>query len=637
MYISNRLYNKNFLLLLFSDIMIVIISFYLSVLFRFDFTIPKYIFQNLSFEIFLLVAFIKIFCFRIFALYRGMWRYTSVWDALNILKGNLLASLILFLLIFSLNKFQNFSRSVFIIDFILCSGVIGISRVGIRIFFSHIYNIIRPDLDTKLSKNILLIGAGYTGQALLRQVLEMPGKTIRVIGFLDDNPRKIRSRLHDVEVLGKVKDLNKIKIIYDEIYICIPSATKNQMYNIINECKKTKKPFKTLPSISELVSGKVSISHLRDVSIVDLLGREEISLDKTAINKFIRGKRVVVTGAGGSIGSELARQCIKFEPSVLIMIDNCELNLFQIENELLAESKVNILFKPILSDIRDFSGIDQIFKEFKPQLVFHAAAYKHVPMQEAFPSEAVKTNILGTKNIATLSIKYHVEKFVLVSTDKAVRPTNVMGATKRIAEILLQNFNREQEITDFMVVRFGNVLGSSGSVIPIFQKQIKHGGPVTVTDPDMKRYFMSIPEASQLILQAGSLGIGGEVFILDMGSPIKIIDIAEELIRLSGFEPDIDIPVIITGSRPGEKKVEELSLPSEKLDNTKHDKIFVLKEPEVLFESLSEINNLIKGLSDNLSKKKPNEIIKILSNMLPDYKPDTANTNTLIIDSSAKA
>ena len=375
---------------------------------------------------------------------------------------------------------------------------------------------------------------------------------------------------------------------------------------------------------------------LKFLSLLDLLGREEVELDKKSINKFIKGKRVLVTGAGGSIGSELVRQCIKFKPSVLVMMDTSELNLFQIDREIISEES-NILFKPVLSDIRDFSVVDQVFNEFKPQIVFHAAAYKHVPMQEYFPWEAVKTNVFGTLNVSDLSVKYDVEKFVLVSTDKAVKPTNVMGATKRLAEMVTLNYNRKQNKTEFMAVRFGNVLGSSGSVIPIFQEQIKNGGPVTVTDPDMERYFMSIPEASQLILQAGSLGNGGEVFILDMGDPIKIIDIANELIRLSGFEPGADILIKYTGTRPGEKKIEELSLPTEKLDKTKHEKILVLNDSEITDEILTSIIHDVKDLEDGLSGRTANQVRSLLSSILPEYVPDLTSNEPVYIRVKAEA
>ena len=437
--------------------------------------------------------------------------------------------------------------------------------------------------------------------------------------------------MNGVLVINSINKLSSISVHYDEIYICVPSADRLQMRKIIDECKKTSKPFKTLPSISELIEGKISISQFRDVSIIDLLGREEVRLDKNSINNYLTGKIILVTGGGGSIGSELVRQCVKYDPSLMIIIDISEFNLFKIEREIIA-LKSKVTFKPILSDIRDYSGIEQIFNEYKPEVIFHAAAYKHVPMQEQFPWEAIKTNIFGTENLSKLSLKYGVEKFVLVSTDKAVKPANVMGATKRIAEMIIQNLTISGSNTEFMAVRFGNVLGSSGSVIPIFQEQIKNGGPVTITDPEMQRFFMSIPEASQLILQAGSLGNGGEVFILDMGEPIKIIDIANELIRLSGFIPNEDIHIEITGSRPGEKKVEELSLPSEFLNKTKHDKILVFNNNL----SKEKLKNVIRGVEDLKNKisnnRVPEKIRMYLSKILPEFKPINGSSSEKIYD-----
>ena len=598
-YFTKRIKDKNFLLLLCSDMMLITIAFSMSVLFRYEFIFPAevtYLVTPLSFIAFVII---KILSYKIFRLYQGMWRYTSVWDMINVFKANLFASTIIISGVYIISSFEGISRAIFVLDLFICSVLTGSSRLGIRLFFSHFMHVLKPYNEQNQNKNVILIGAGDTSQNILRQTLQAPEMLIRITGILDDNQNKVGQRLHGVPIIGTINSLSTLNVDFDEVYICLPSADRKQMLRIVNECKKTRKPFKTLPSISELVEGKVSISQFREVSLLDLLGRKEIELNKKSINNFIKGKRVLVTGAGGSIGSELVRQCIKFDPSVLVMLDISELNLFEIDRELISKES-NILFKPVLADIRDYSVVDQVFNEFKPQVVFHAAAYKHVPMQEYFPWEAVKTNVLGTENISKISIKYDVEKFVLVSTDKAVKPVNVMGATKRLAEIITQDYNRKQNDTEFMAVRFGNVLGSSGSVIPIFQEQIKNGGPVTVTDPEMERYFMSIPEASQLILQAGSLGIGGEVFILDMGDPIKIIDIASELIRLSGYEPELDIPIEFTGTRPGEKKIEELSLPTEHLDKTKHDKIFVLNDPDITNEATSKIIAGIKDLGKGL-------------------------------------
>ena len=634
-YITKRLKDRNFLVLLGSDIVLLFLAFYLSVLLRYEFVVPPEIILLWSWKTCIAFLIIKIASFRIFCLYRGMWRYTSIWDMVNVFKANILASLLIVIGVATVFGFQGISRAVFVLDLFICAVLIGSSRLGIRMFFSHIFHAIKTGHEKNTQKFVLLIGAGDTGQTILRQTLQQPKEGIDVVGFLDDNPNKLGARLHGVPVIGSVADLENVVTQFDEILICTPSANREQMRTIIEECKKTDKPFKTLPSISELVHGNVSISQFREVSLVDLLGREEISLDESSINEFIHGKRVLITGAGGSIGSELVRQCMKFEPAVLVMLDISELNLFEIDREIM-EQKSPILFKPILSDIRDPSVLNQVFEEFEPQVVLHAAAYKHVPMQEYFPWEAVKTNVFGTTNLAKISVRHHVEKFVLVSTDKAVKPVNVMGATKRLAEMIVQSANRENN-TEFMAVRFGNVLGSSGSVIPIFQDQIKNGGPVTVTDPDMERYFMSIPEASQLILQAGAMGMGGEVFILDMGEPIKILDLAYELIRLSGYEPELDIPISFIGIRPGEKKVEELVLDSEQLDQTRHEKILVLKDGGMTDELLAAIKPGLKDLELDLSLHSANQIRTKLSQLLPEYEPDLSSKEPVYLRIKAQA
>ena len=622
-YIRKRLTNRNFLLLFASDIFIIVFSLYVSFIFRFDFIIPNQVLQYFDITYTFLLVIIKIFFFRIFSLYRGMWRYASVWDMFNIIKATSLSSFSLILIIMLTKGFDITSRSVFFIDYIICTGLVCISRLGIRLFFSHFITALKTKNIPINKKRILILGAGDSAHNIIRQTLQKFSNNISVVGLLDDDKNKIGKKIHGIPVLGKISNLNDLNGSYDEIYICIPSANREQMISIIDECKKTKKVFKTLPSLSELIEGKISISQFREVSIVDLLGREEIELNKKSINKFIQGKRVLVSGAGGSIGSELVRQCIKFQPSLIIMIDISEYNLFQIDRETKSISSKTV-FKPILADIRELGSVDKVFNKFEPHVVIHATAYKHVPIQEDFPEEAIKTNIYGTSNIAQISIKYNVKKFVLVSTDKAVKPTNVMGASKRLAEVIIQNFNKKNYKTEFMAVRFGNVLGSSGSVIPIFQEQIKNGGPITITNPNMERYFMSIPEASQLILQAGALGTSGEVFILDMGEPIKIIDIANELIRLSGYEPNRDILIEITGARPGEKKIEELALPTESFDNTKHDKIFVLKDSKLTNEMISKIMIGIKHLNKKMIGKSTEDVKHLISEILPEYEPNNA-------------
>ena len=625
-YFIKHIKNRNFILLLSIDILFIISAFYISVLLRYDSIIPDNLKLIISPWRVLIFIILKVIIFKTFHLYKGMWRYTSIWDIINILKANIVSSIFIFLIIYNFIETNGISNSVFILDFIICTLLISSTRAFLRLFYLN-YNFFVKS-KYKERKKVLIIGAGFVSKQIISQILDHPQNTLEVIGILDDNKNKIGSRLLGYKIFGNIDYITSLNIKYDEIFICCPSATNSEMKRIIKLCNLTNKKFKTLPSINEIINEDFKISQLREVSLNDLLGRKEIELDKNSIKSLIKNKVVLITGAGGSIGSELARQCSKFNPRVLILADISEFNLFQINREM-ADYQLNISIKPILIDIRENDFLENLFKKFRPEIVFHAAAYKHVPMQESFPSEAIKTNIFGTLNLSKLSDKYNVKSFVLVSTDKAVRPTNVMGATKRIAEIITQHYNILSK-TKFISVRFGNVLGSSGSVIPIFQDQIKKGGPLTITDPDMERYFMSIPEASQLILQAGSLGKGSEIFILDMGKPIKIIDIAHQLIKLSGYVPITDIDIQITGKRPGEKKIEELAIDKSKLDNTKHEKILVLEYSKSDEDEKKLIFNRVVKLQKTLIQNfNPNELKIILSKILTDYKPSNILKNKI--------
>ena len=625
-YFIKHIKNRNFILLFSIDILFIISAFYISVLLRYDSIIPDNLKLIISPWRVLIFIILKVIIFKTFHLYKGMWRYTSIWDIINILKANIVSSIFIFLIIYNFIETNGISNSVFILDFIICTLLISSTRAFLRLFYLN-YNFFVKS-KYKERKKVLIIGAGFVSKQIISQILDHPQNTLEVIGILDDNKNKIGSRLLGYKIFGNIDYITSLNIKYDEIFICCPSATNSEMKRIIKFCNLTNKKFKTLPSINEIINEDFKISQLREVSLNDLLGRKEIELDKNSIKSLIKNKVVLITGAGGSIGSELARQCSKFNPRMLILADISEFNLFQINREM-ADYQLNISIKPILIDIRENDFLDNLFKKYRPEIVFHAAAYKHVPMQESFPSEAIKTNIFGTLNLSKLSDKYNVKSFVLVSTDKAVRPTNVMGATKRIAEIITQHYNLLSK-TKFISVRFGNVLGSSGSVIPIFQDQIKKGGPLTITDPDMERYFMSIPEASQLILQAGSLGKGSEIFILDMGKPIKIIDIAHQLIKLSGYVPITDIDIQITGKRPGEKKIEELAIDKSKLDNTKHEKILVLEYSKSDEDEKKLIFNRVVKLQKTLIQNfNPNELKIILSKILTDYKPSNILKNKI--------
>ena len=607
---------RNLRFLMFSDIISILCGFIFSAIIRSDFAIPSIFYSNHIYQILGFSIVSKLIVFSSFGMFRGMWRYTSLVDMFNIFKANALGTLILVAVIGYFRGFQDIPRSIFLIDFMLTFAFTALSRVSIRLVYSHLIN--PKPYRIELNKRVIVIGAGTTGEFICREILNDSKHRMEPIGFLDDNKSYHNKSIHGRPVLGKISDLSEFLTSYDEALICCPNAPRKDIYKIIEICKDAGKPFKTLPSMDELVSGKLSINQLKEVSIIDLLGRNEIQLDDLSIKKYIQGKRILITGAGGSIGSELVRQCIKYEPALLVMLDNSEFNLFTIEREILGKPS-NVLTKPLLSNIRDSDILSKVFTEYQPQVVFHAAAYKHVAMQEAFPWEAIKTNVLGTTNLVKLSLEHNIEKFVLVSTDKAVKPINVMGATKRLAELICQGADSSYS-TRFMAVRFGNVLGSSGSVIPIFQEQIKAGGPVTITDPDMERYFMSVPEAAQLIIQAGSLGKGGEVFSLDMGQPIKILDIANELIRLSGLEPDIDIPISFIGARPGEKQFEELIHDTETVQKTLHDKILEIR-PTLTTDTIKDITDRIMSGALNGHEFDNNEIRESLSSFVPEYTP----------------
>ena len=598
------------------DLTVIILSFFSAFFLRFDFAVP-FEYGRQYFIWLPVFAAVKLISFSFFGLYRGIWRYTSLWDIINIGKAVLSASVVVILLFGFTIGFDGFPRSIFLLDFIITMIAVSSTRIAVRIYFSHTQTETNtPNKPDK--KKLILIGAGQTGEKIAREIINSSSSPYSIVGFVDDTPSKSGAMLHGYKVLGGVADLPKITIPYDELLITAPSANGDQMRKIVMSCKETGKRYKTVPTLSELIDGNISLSAIRDVSYNDLLGREEVKLDMNSIDAFLNGKRVLVTGAGGSIGSELVRQCLNFNPAMLLLLDNSEYNLFSIEQEL-SKQKPKSVVRYILGNIRDRKWLDRFCHDYKPQVILHAAAYKHVPIQERHPREAVLTNVFGTQNLVQVAHESGVEKFVLVSTDKAVHPVNVMGATKRLTEIMVQSINRKSK-TAFMAVRFGNVLGSSGSVIPIFREQIRRGGPVRVTHPDMIRYFMSIPEASQLILQAGALGSGGEVFVLDMGKPIKIKDMAYDLIRLSGFEPETEIPVVYTGVRSGEKLYEELVISGEDVNQTDHQKIMIIRNgnSRLDWENLSlNIDKLVY-----VAKSFDNDTVKShLIKIVPEYEP----------------
>jgi FlaA1/EpsC-like NDP-sugar epimerase len=600
------------------DLSLIVLSYFLAYELRFEGQIPtEYLF--IIKRTILIVIPIKIVTFLIFNLYRGMWRYTSLVDFINVIKAVIVSSISIILIILFFYSFSGFSRSVFILDFLLTAVFITGIRLGIRLYLSRrqtaVCSVFRKK-DRK-AKRMLLIGAGNTGEYVLRELMNNPAIQMIPVGFLDDDQIKLSKEIHGVPVLGRINQIEELDVDYDEILICVPSATGTQMRRIVEVCERSEKPFKTMPPLGELIDGRVSLKLIREVTMTDILGREEVRLDEEEIKKYISGKRVLITGAGGSIGSELARQISRFNPQAVALVDFSEYNLYQVEMECWGRFK-EIKLEAYLADVGNLHHTSRVFEYFRPDVIFHAAAYKHVPIQELNPWEAVYNNVLAMRNVIACSIDAGVDKFVLVSSDKAVRPTNVMGTTKRICELMASCGNGNSK-TRFISVRFGNVVGSSGSVIPLFQQQIAKGGPVTVTHPEITRYFMSIPEAAQLILQAGAMGEGREIFILKMGEPVRILDLARDVIRFNGFEPEKDIEIVFTGLRPGEKLYEELITEGEGIVPTRHEKIMVLTPDQC--NNYDRLPNQIDELIRTADTFDIPAIKAKLKEIIPEYTP----------------
>lgn len=544
-------------------------SYFLAFGLRFDFTLEhKYTGQYLAW--FPALVAVRVGTYWFAGLFRGMWRYTGARDLRAIILATT-ASTALFLAGLGF-LFRTFPRSVLVIEWALCILFVGGARFA--------YRTLRADRQPPPHKDakpirLLIVGAGDAGEMLLREIDRSHRARFKVLGLVDDARDKHHAHIHGVKVLGGIDALPALvaERDADEVIIATPSATGAQMRRIVDQCKAAGVRFKTMPGVDQLIDGRVSLNQVRDVAIEDLLGRDPVQLDMEAIAGVMKGHVVMVTGAGGSIGSELCRQVCRFSPAALLLVERAENALFHVHRELLAHHP-EVPLVPCMADVGDAPRVDELFSRLKPTVVLHAAAHKHVPMMEWNPCEAVKNNVLGTRTLADAADRHGVERFVMVSTDKAVNPTSVMGATKRVAEIYVQALSQRSR-TRFVTVRFGNVLGSAGSVIPIFKEQIAAGGPITVTHPEMRRYFMTIPEASQLVLQAGTMGQGGEIFILDMGEPVRIADLARDLITLSGLRPGEDVEIRFTGMRPGEKLFEELSVDAEAAEKTRHPKIFV--------------------------------------------------------------
>ena len=625
----------SFWVVLGGDILLLVAAHLLAYAIRYDFVItPKEMAAFWAVLPWLLPVKIGIFYF--FGLYRGMWRYTGVIDLLNIMWANVLTGLVIMAGVLMATRFEDFSRSVFVLDTILSFILIAGLRFSLRLFFQGLprwHDFIKPKGEDRRRKRLLLVGAGDAGEKIVREILDNRSLPYQVVGFLDDHPTKIGKKIHGIPVLGPVADLREqvAQVRAQEILIAMPSADRDQMERVVGICSEAGIPYKTLPGMGELISDKVSIKTIRDVSYKDLLGRPPVRLEMERIEEVLGGRTVLVTGAGGSIGSELCRQILRFNPGRLLLLDAGEENLYRIEMEVLHE-KGYTKYVPILGKVQNGRLLEHIFDQYNPEVVFHAAAYKHVPLVEHNPWEGIYNNVFASKRLMEVSAAYGVDRFILVSTDKAVRPTNVMGATKRLTEMLLQGCclaNGSSGAaapgvatggrTRFMAVRFGNVLGSSGSVIPLFKRQIELGGPVTVTHPDMTRYFMSIEEASQLILQAATMGEGGEVFILEMGTPVRIGQMARDLIKLCGKKPDDEIEVKYIGLRSGEKMHEELITEGEGIVKTEHEKIMVLRCQGCCLDDLSGSLDRLR----ELAQQHDAEGIKAeLKKVIPEYTPE---------------
>jgi len=605
---------------LIADVILISLSVYSAFLVRFEGQIPGQYFLNIG-GVILLASLITIPLFYFLKLYSFSWTYVSTEELISLIKATSLSFLLLTASFFVLRDhpiFSGFPRSTLFISyffiFIFCGGLRFAKRIYLQIF---------PGGKKEEKERTLIIGAGDAGEQILRSILGSPLSPYLLIGFVDDDLAKQGILIHGLEVLGEISDIPKIvkEKRIEGLIVALPSAGSRIIREAVEAGRKAGlKKIKIIPSISEIINGEVGVGVLREVQIEDLLGREPVRLDQKSIENFIQEKIVLITGAAGSIGSELSRQIAKFKPSTLIVLDQDETGIFNISEELKDKFPRQKLIS-LIADIRDKIKIDRIFNKFSPQIIFHATAYKHVPLMELHPDEAVKNNIFGTKIVAEVTIKYGVEKFICISTDKAVNPTSIMGATKRVGEMICQALNNG---TKFISVRFGNVLDSRGSVIPIFREKIKRREPLEITHREMKRYFMTTPEACLLVMEAGAMGQGGEVFVLDMGNPIKILDLAKELIRLSGLEPDKDVPIVFTEPRPGEKFFEEILTTEEGTIATQNQKIFMAKLSLVDKEKL---NLGLEKLEKAAEIDDKETIIKILKELIPSYQPSTNKIN----------
>ncbi len=584
---------------------------------RFDFDIPTHDRSAVKYVAVYVVA-LQLACLFIFRQFEGLLSYFSIPDLRRIFFAMSTSALALLVLWLQVKGFGAPPRGVILVDYV--SSILGLSVLRLCFRMVRERYLSPQSRVTRRRRRVGIIGAGDVGAALVRELVSKRGLGLQPVAFFDDDPSKWRSRVHEIPVVGPPESIldNKLNLQLEKVIIAMPSASARRIGEIVGILQKSHLKFESVPSIDQLATGKVRVSQLRDIEIEDLLGRPAVELEADHIRSILTDKVVMVTGAGGSIGSELCRQIAAFNPQRLLLVEQSEVQIFVIEQELIERGHSGLIL-PLVADILDEVRMRGILQRFRPHVIFHAAAHKHVPMMESQPAEAIKNNSIGTARMCDLALEFEVERFVQVSTDKAINPTNVMGASKRLAEIYLQALSASSPIlTRFMAVRFGNVLGSSGSVIPVFKKQIAAGGPVRVTHPDVTRYFMTIPEAVGLVLQSASMGEGGEIFILDMGQPVKIVDLAKQLIELSGLRPDEDIEIQFIGLRPGEKLFEELSHSGENISKTTHPKIYRLNAQP---ENLKRVESILNKLAEDMPSLEPTQIKLRLQQAVPEYKP----------------
>ena len=585
-------------------------ALFIGLLLRFDANIPVNLLRIFPLY-FIITTAVSLLTFYIFGIYSMLWNYASVEELARIFLATITSSIIQFLLALYFDVL--FPVSVYVTGWMITFFFVG----GVR-FVNRVIKSIKIRIrKSKHKKRVMIIGAGEAASLLIKEMKNNKRSIYEPVVVIDDDFKKHNTKINGVLVIGGREKIVEIAmdLAVEEIILAISSITRKERLEIIDICRKTGCKIKVLPSVYSFINEEVSIKKVRDVMVEDLLQRDEISFSIEEISGYLKGEIILVTGGGGSIGSELCRQIASYEPDSLLIFDIYENNAYELQNELIQKYKDKLNIKVIIGSIQDKKRLDYVFSQYNPRIVFHAAAHKHVPLMEFNPQEAVKNNVFGTLNLAECAHQHQCKKFVLISTDKAVNPTSIMGATKRIAEMIIQYMNSISEVK-FSAVRFGNVLGSNGSIIPLFKKQIEKGGPVTITHPEVTRYFMTIPEAVRLVIQAGAMMEGGEIFILDMGKPVKIVDLAKSLISLSGLEPDIDIDIKYIGLRPGEKLYEEMLVSEEGVDITKNNKIFVEKNKEVdFYEYIREIKSLNPDDLEDVEK-----VISFIKKLVPTYQ-----------------